>query len=434
MDVDPELILNEEISDVPMLPNITANRFVFFLIWPFASLVLALKRFREPYAKTIFWFFCIYFGFVFVYGDIVPGRATKDSAIYAEILISQHEDKISLVELISSFYSKKGGQVDIYQPTITWLVSLVSGDPRLLFAVFAAIFGFFYSQNLWIVFSRIEKSVGLLLFLLMIYYALINPIWYISGVRMWTAAQIFAFGILKYFIQNERKGLFWAAASILVHFSFIFPVVVLLLWLIISERAIFFFALYVISAIISEMDIEIMNKVFAFLPDVFESRIEGYTSESYLSAVNEASSQASLLLTITAEISKSLIYFWVSVLYFTKKKWSDALPRCFSLFLFILLLGSFTNLAQEVPSFSRFFTLTYLLFFAILIIILGRAGSTIIYRKYLLFSSPFILYLVLYQFRIGFEFIGVLTFLGNPPLSLILDSQTPVIDFIKQLL
>ena len=41
---------------------------ILFFIWPFRVLLFSLKHYRNPSAKKLFWFFCIYFGFVFIIG------------------------------------------------------------------------------------------------------------------------------------------------------------------------------------------------------------------------------------------------------------------------------------------------------------------------------------------------------------------------------
>ena len=155
----------------------------------------------------------------------VPGAA--DSARYARQLIEAHNQPLSWSYFLSMLYAE-GGFVDIYQPFVTWLVAIFTDNPRILMAIFGAVFGFFYAQNLWMVFSRIKARVGWLLFFFMLAFALVNPIWNINGVRMWTAAQIFLYGVFRLSLENDKKGFIWAATSILVHFSFLFPFALLL--------------------------------------------------------------------------------------------------------------------------------------------------------------------------------------------------------------
>lgn len=68
------IVPEEEISGkgkerIPLLPALTVDWVLFLLCWPFGALVSALRRLGMPEAKTVIFFFCLYFGFVFIYGD-----------------------------------------------------------------------------------------------------------------------------------------------------------------------------------------------------------------------------------------------------------------------------------------------------------------------------------------------------------------------------
>jgi len=338
------------------------NRYevIYFLIWPFGILIESIREFRQPFSKNLFWLFCIYFGFVFIYSDPVTGGA--DSARYAAELIKLHNSQASPSDIINSFYSSNG-KVDIYQPLATWLISLISDDPRLLFTLFAAVFGYFYAQNIWIVFGNINKKVDLILLLFMIAFVLINPIWNINGVRMWTAAQIFLYGCLRYFLKNEKQGLFWCLATVFVHFSFMFPTAILLLWLFLPKNINLFFVLYIISAFINEINLVELRNVLSFLPEVFQPRVEGYTAEGYAKHIGELKSQVNWHVIWAEYFKRSITYVWAIAIYIQRKKWKDFLPNFYQLFMLALFLGSIANIAVNIPSGGRFIVVYNLLFF-----------------------------------------------------------------------
>jgi hypothetical protein len=177
---------------------------IFWLIWPLGAFLSTLSNYRTVTAKFVFWIFCVYIGLTFVVPINTEGAA--DSARYASELAVFHSMPFSFQNLWDSFYNSSAN-VDIYQGLVTWIVAFFTGDPRWLFALFAAVFGYFYAQNLWMIFDRIEIRNSLILSLFILGMALINPIWNINGARMWTAAQIFLFGCLLFFLRNEKKGL-----------------------------------------------------------------------------------------------------------------------------------------------------------------------------------------------------------------------------------
>jgi len=51
--------------------------------------------------------------------------------------------------------------------------------------------------------------------------------------------------------------------------------------------------------------------------------------------------------------------------------------------------------------------------------------------KYITF--PFLLFNIIFSIRVGFDYIGILTILGNPITAILGFEQTPLIQFIKHL-
>jgi len=429
---DAELTVKEKVTGEPVLPGISTKWFIFYFIWPFASLIAALRKFREPYAKTIFWLFCVYFGFVFVYDYIAPGKVTADSAYYAEELVKMHENKITFYELTDKFYKDKG-EIDVYQPLITWMISLFSGDPRVLFTVFAAIFGFFYTQNLWLIYNRVTKDINWLLLLLMIYYALINPVWNINGVRMWTAASIFLYGNLVYILNGKKTGLLWIAISSLVHFSFLFLILISFIFLIIPKNINGLFIFFIVTSFIGEIDINFVRGIMSrYLPVIFQPRIESYLGNDYLQIVTESNQGLSGVVRLNNLATKLVIYSWILITFFYLKKQIVFKQEILKIFSLALFLGGFVNLISLLPSGGRFFVISNSLFCATFILMLSV--NKINFLKFLqLCTFPLILYLIVFSLRIGFNYMGILTFFGNPILSVFVNDQTPLINFIKQL-
>src|SRR5690606_5926755 len=81
--------------------------------------------------------------------------------------------------------------IDIIDPLISFLVSRVTIQHGLLFAVYAAIFGFFYLKSCNLLYSRYRENPGWNALVHMIFFAAILPITAINGFRMWTAVWIF---------------------------------------------------------------------------------------------------------------------------------------------------------------------------------------------------------------------------------------------------
>ena len=126
------------------------------LILPFAGLVYSLAHWRESWAKNAFWLACVYLGAVFIFlpaGTTLGGGA--DGGEYVLRLIDMHnDDSISFWGIISKFQQDQR-YMDLYQPLMTLLVSRFTDNGHVLFTLYAFVFGFFYSRNVWYILDKI---------------------------------------------------------------------------------------------------------------------------------------------------------------------------------------------------------------------------------------------------------------------------------------
>ena len=417
-------------------PSISQDRLLLFLLWPFAALIAALKNFRQPQARNIFWLFCVFFGFVFIYEDPALGKFGADSARYAAELIELHnaEEPLSFGMLLKSFYNPNSQEVDIYQALVTWFVSVFTDDPRVLFAFFAGIFGFFYSRNLWMVFDRVKRPVTVLIFLFMIYLALINPIWNINGVRMWTAAQVFIYGVLIYLLQSDKKGLYWVAASVLFHFSFMLPAGIFFVWIFLPRNINIYLVLYFITAFFYEINLLEARNLLSFLPPLFQPRVEGYTNEAYAEVLQAAKQVSAFHVKTAGLLTNWVMYGWILILFVKHREWKIFMPQTNNLFSLALLLGAFANIASGVPSGARYQVLSGFLFVVIIIILISHPKEFIYFPRLSLLTIPLLAYIVIFKIRMGLDYTGILTFVGNPIFAIFVENRIPLIDFIKRIL
>lgn len=405
---------------------------IFWFIWPFGSLVRALANYKSATAKTIVWLFCVYYGAAFVFPEDKPGA--PDSARYNRTLISMHENPFSLAELWENVYNpEEKGYVDVYQPVVTWMVASVTDDVRWLFIVFAAVFGFFYVNNLWMAFELVKKRLNWMHILFLIGLALVNPIWYINGVRMYTGAQIFIFGILQFFLKGKKSGLIWTATSILVHFSFLFPVALLLLYILIPKSITVFFVFFLVTSFIKETDLSRVRTALSFLPGVFQPRVKSYTNLEYAAYRQESAMQKSWHVRLAGISSSWFTYLWVIAIYIKRKTWLQSFSMARELFMYALYLAGWAQLAGLIPSGGRFLLVAEFLFMFIISLILINSNKSSSPYRLARILSPLLFFVILYRIRIGFDFTGLLTFAGNLPLAFSFSHQTSLMELIKSL-
>jgi len=182
---------------------------ILFLIHPLTAVVTAFANYRSSFAKNIVWLFVAFYGFTMVISD-----EGMDANRYRDDFLTLTKTEITAKSFVGMLYQEDSQYVDVAQPLISLLVSRLTNDPRILFAVFGLIFGYFYSRNIWFLLDRSGKGVKGSSLIYLLTFAIVIGFWSISGFRMWTAAHIFFFGSAKYFFENKKTGILISATSV----------------------------------------------------------------------------------------------------------------------------------------------------------------------------------------------------------------------------
>ena len=293
------------------------SAWVFFFINPFCASIVALVNYRESFAKNIIWLFVAFYGFTMVISD-----EGMDANRYKDNFITLASSKTSAKDFIDLLYQEGSNYVDAAQPLITFFVSRLANDPRILFAVFGLVFGYFYSRNIWYLLDRagpqIKKSNLIFIFV----FAIIIGFWQINGFRMYTAAHVFFFGAIQYLIDNKKGGIAIASLSVFFHYSFILPTTILLLFIAIPKKAAWFYWIFVVSFFISEVNIPILSDTLTnILPGVFHEKIAGYTSDVYIDAIANDLTTKNWRFVFYAISIKWVVTGFLSLIYFFGTKY-----------------------------------------------------------------------------------------------------------------
>lgn len=402
------------------------NIWIIFFLWPFAALISSIKNYRSHWAKNGLWLFVIFFGFT-----IIP-KIGSDSTRYIAWLHHFHNANNDFATFSRMLYAEDSRYIDIFQPLITFIVALFTDDHRVLFSIFAFIFGFFYSRNIWYLLDLAKGKLNLHLKILIILFALLVPFWFINTVRFWTAAHIFFYGAFPFLIEGDHKRLIISALSIFVHFSFVFPVAVLLLYILLGNRKIVFLAFFILTSLISEVEVSsFRNIMIAYTPVFFHQKVNAYTNEERMEMLKEKATKLNWYavwheksLNISLKILLVIIYFAGKEVW---KKRKDSLR----LFSFLLLFYGFANLFSFVSSGGRFYTLANLFSVAFIFLYFYYNRYDNLAKHIFNFMIPFIGFFLLVNIRIGFDFIGLNTILTNPITALFFQNEISLINIIK---
>lgn len=405
------------------------SAWALFLLNPFATALLAFLNYRKAYAKNIIWLFVAYYGFT-----LVISNEGMDANRYRDFFISISYIASDFRGILDLVYQEGSSFLDIAQLSISFIVSRFTSDPRILFAVFGLVFGYFYSRNIWFLLDRTGTGIKWANLIYLIVFVVIIGFWKLNGFRMWTAAHVFFFGVFLYLMENKKIGIIIASLSILFHFSYMFPVGLFLGFILLPKKESWFFGLFLVTFFVSEIDIQVFsNKLTSILPGVFHQRIEGYTSESYLesSMINEATRNWRYLFYRQAiKWSSTLL---LSVIFVNGLSWLKEQKNLKNLFCFALLMMASVNLFSHIPIMIRFYPITYLFVFAFLFIYLQQAPEFRLKKLALYLTFPLLVFYCLGQVNISLMTIGMITLIGNPLVALLMNSDfdTAIIELLR---
>lgn len=399
---------------------------LLFLIWPFGSSLAAIKFNREPLAKNIFWLFCIFFGYTFVIDF-----QEADSARYVQRFTEYAQSNSTIRDVIGDLYSKNTWQIDIVQPLLTYLVSRMTRNPSFLFAAFAFIFGFFYSRNLWYLLDRIRGRKSYIIYVFLVVFALLNPIWNINGFRMYTAVHIFLFGALPYLLEGKKKYLIWAIASVFVHFSLFVAVMLLIGFSFLPRKSVLFFWFFIITSFIKEIDLLIVRDILYLLPDIFYFRVQSYTNLLYVESLAKSASFTNWYIAFAKQSVVWVAYALTMYVYVFGREFLKQRRQLLNLFCFALFMVGFANLSSLIPGGARFMTIANLFMYAFFILYFFHAPQTMLRQLIAMAMLPLLFIFVVVNVRVGMGFTGLFLLIGNPILALFMKDEIPLIDYLK---
>jgi hypothetical protein len=277
---------------------------ILFLLWPFMAFLVALKNYEQKVARKVVYLFLIYYGLNFVIG-----QQAMDSSHYASKLQATASIPTSdFFRAVGGLYSHDSS-VDIYEPLVTFLVSRFTSDYRVLFAIFAAVFGFFYLKSINLLYKYYQQTSGLNALIFFILFIVTLPITTINGVRMWTAAWIFFYGAIHVILYRDYRYLLVALTSSFVHFSFISANIILFIYFFAGNRNFIYFPIVIVSFILPNFISQFLNTISLSLGGGIQNRVEGYTSEGYVESVQEFVEQAAWFVTLRND----MIFYYLQI-------------------------------------------------------------------------------------------------------------------------
>ena len=412
------------------------DHWYLFLLFPFLAGVVAIKNYKASWAKNIIWAFIVFYGFtISISNESSKNDKTADINRYAMQVRDLYKTDLKFQDIVKLY--KDNEDIDILKLTIAIVISRVTDSPQVLAGVFGLIFGFFFSRNIWFVIERINGKMKPVVLLLLIAYVLVDPFWNINGFRFHTATQVFIYGLLPFIFEGKKKGIFTSALSILVHFSFMLPLGILILYSFFGNRTMIYFIFFLASIVNSGINIEALNNFISEnVPGAVADRTATYRNEEkvdeFRSGIEDpdATPVNWYMRLYTMALQWPLIVF-LSILFFKRKKMALVNKRFMSSLSFTLLFFGVANIMASLPSGGRFLAIATLSALPLIIFYIQDIPNEKYLTNKVMIASPALLLFIIVSIRIGFLTISVNTLIGNPLVVMFTEYNIALDELIK---
>lgn len=375
---------------------------------PFFSLLVAIKNFNNYSFQIIFLVFCFY-------GYTINVVDASDMVRYFDEfkVVSQW----SFSDLIIFYTSLRTS--DFYTQTLGYLVSNFTTDVRVYMLVATGVYSVFYIGLVKKMYNtadfRNEKLLRLVLLVLFLYV----PIFYINGLRFYTAFYVYLFSVLQIVIYKNNRFYLLAFLSPLIHSAFLLSVVILMLFLLVGKIrviCIFILVLSFFSSVTQFADVAVgltenLN---------FSEKINSYGSENGIERLLEQDAEvhknASSLYYIYKTILSSSYYISaiaMALVFFNTKLRSLFDTFSSTLLNFNILLLSLSTFSSTFIEGYRFQNIYVLFWFCSLIIVFSANNLNLKLNRILIFLTIALLIHSISNFYIYFGTISVEFLVSN---------------------
>src|SRR5690554_489686 len=401
---------------------------IYFIIWPFAALVEAIKNIRiKKYRIFFLFFFCLLAYYIIPYGEGDIRLYEKSVEIYSQFGLDAF-----FLDIYLSIIGEGSRGFEIFIPINSYLTSLFGSNVRISFVLTAILYYIFWISIVIKLIKEYDLSNNsknrkalLLLFTFSIYiifYRVLNGRFYLA---YWGAL----YG--AYMVINEKKNnfLLLTLSTILIHQAFIFFNAILLVHIFFhrfynnKSGEIVLFGLILIGAIMNQVGVKLVSDNLSFLTDDVSEQFMAYTKDSYIEKHTERIDTRVWFQTLRGPLLFYSTALFLLIIRFTKKNFFEIDKNLKSWYFFILFFWALNSLTFEVPQFGDRFRNVLIGF---MILFLFKVYNSFSSKKYNLFLYIFLIAFTFYKIvtiRVFAEYINVYTFTPVPWLFNIFDDS-----------
>lgn len=386
---------------------------VLFLIQPFFTLLYHLKNFRLPQSKNVMWAFTVFYALTIA----VQEGSKADIVRYMAVVELLHQQSFTFQSAID-FYLESG-EFDVLRIFLSILISRFTDNGYILMIVIGFIFGYFFSRNIWFVLNRMQGPLKKISLLLIVCLFLVMPIWQINGYRFNTATHVFIYGLLPFLYSGNKRSLVWCLVTpFIFHFSFLFPLAVLCIYLVFGNRTVIYYGLFITSIFFNTIDIQQFNLLFDnYAPQILIDETAGYRlEEKVIGRQNQAllSGNRNWYAELYGDALRWSVTLLLIVLFFKSKNLQKLDTNYLKVLNFTYLFYGLSMFMSSLPSGGRFLAPSNILALSVLAIYLQNNPAGYTLKRLTMLTSPLLILFIIVSSRVGFYQTSVGTILGNP--------------------
>ena len=297
-------------SSVRTLDSKLALGYILYLLWPLAVLFIAIKKVEYPKYRTLLLCFAAFFGYNFVVLENSDG-----SRVIGSLQYYANMDLYEFISFLSSIFSTENATPDYYLHIISFLVSRISLDPHFFTAVLSIIYFYVYFKIFGFLNKLETKTLSFYSIIILLGIVIMYPFTAgINAVRFPLATLLYIYAFINLVFKRDRKFLFLGIVSVLIHWSFLGPSLLLILYYFTQKynNMKVLLAIMIVTIFVSTFLSQNLAANIGFLGGVYEDKFDTYTDENYVESRNVSFATMNLHI----KLAKILPIYYIMIILF----------------------------------------------------------------------------------------------------------------------
>jgi len=414
-----------------------------FLVSPFLTSLYALFTYKYRNSQIIIILFTCFFGFNMI-------AESENLDLYGSLNLLAHYQQFSFSDIINGFLSSMFNintnssfarmvpdKTDIYVGLTAAIVSQFTSNGHVLMGIFGLVYGFSFVKTMR-KFVEIQPKDTYLSHIPILLAAFMMPISQLAGIRYGTATYLFVWAVIEIINSNKLKYYSLFLIASLIHFSFIIPSMLLILYKVIAlkpkiDYIKILYLIYIISFFLPDLIVNFIgnSSILNSLGEGAQNKAAEY-SNAELNAEMSANfaNGAAWIIQIPYKLRSWYIFFVLFIRIVPSKKifFSELSDK---ILIWVLILTTFANFSMGVSNLgSRLMMIAGIFIFYYLMRVFYENKDSKLIKNIVFLGLIFFSLLLILEVRFILQYITPIFFYGTSYHILTDDSTVSVATYL----